>query len=134
MKGHWNFNRATFQSFCPWNVTDVKYWQPDWKFATWKYFSLQCYIFLTANSVIASWSPSEYCFFQKKAIEITRQYIMDSFHKLYIVWIILLLLEIVSLNIFTQSSSKRQIFHHEFQEGVWKIRCVTTLLLEIASR
>jgi len=59
---------------------------------------------------------------------------MESFRRLYIVWINLLLREIFILNIFTQSSSKRQVFHHEFQEGVWKIRYVTTLLLEIAPR
>jgi hypothetical protein len=47
---------------------------------------------------------------------------------------ILLLREIFSLNIFTQSSSKKQIFRHEFQEGVWKIRYVTTVLLEIVPR
>lgn len=59
---------------------------------------------------------------------------MNSFLRLYIVWIFLMLREIFSLNIFTQSSSKRQIFHYAFQEGMWKIRYVTTLFLEIAPR
>lgn len=83
------------------------------------------------NSVM---NPVRIFLLLKKAVEITKQYIMDKFRKLYIVWIILLLREICSLHIFTQSSSKRQIFHHKFLEGVWEIRYVTTFLLEIAPR